>query len=106
MKIVWSSIGSDDEIDENESQKEVSLSLKHNEFKEKLRSYYDASEVIRKKIPALKPRTIYNHYKLLNDKITNSNKKGSVGNFVITKVICLKIENLIKEGDFLYFRRY
>ena len=102
--------GSDDEIDENESQQEVYPSLKHKEIRQKLRSYYDAgisaAEVIRTKIPALIPRTIYNHYKLFNDKINNSLKKGSGRNFIITKVIGLKIENLIKQDDLLDFIRY
>ena len=62
--------GSEGEINENESQQEVSPRLKQKEIKEKLRSYYDArisaAEVIRKDIPGLIPRTIYNHYKLFN----------------------------------------
>ena len=34
--------GSDDEINENESQQEVSLRLKQKELRQKLRSYYNA----------------------------------------------------------------
>ena len=71
--------GSEDEINENESQQEVSPRLKQKEIREKLRSYYNAgisaAEVIRKDIPGLIPRTIYNHYKLFNEKMTNSRKK-------------------------------
>ena len=97
--------GSEDDIDENQSQQEVSPRLKQKEIREKLRSYYDAgiyaAEVIRKDIPGLIPRTIYNHYKLFNEKITNLRKKGSGGKFIITKDIGLKIENLIKEDDLL-----
>ena len=62
----------EDEIDVNESQQEVSSRLKQKEIREKLRSYYDAGisadEVIRKDIFILIPRTIYNHYKLVNEK--------------------------------------
>ena len=79
--------------------------MKHKEIREKLRSYYDAgisaSEVIKKDIPELIPRTIYNHYKLFNEKITNSRKKKSGRKSIITKDIGLKIENLIKEDDLL-----
>ena len=79
--------------------------MKHREIREKLRSYYDAgisaSEVIKKDIPGLIPRTIYNHYKLFNEKMTNSRKKGSGRKSIITKDIGLKIENLIKEDDLL-----
>ena len=61
--------GSEDVIDENESQQEVSPRLKQKEIREKLRSYYDAgisaAVVIRKDIPGLKPK---NHYKLFNEK--------------------------------------
>ena len=61
---------SEDEIDENENQLEVSSRLKHREIWEKLRGYYDAAksaaEVIRKDIPVIIPRTIYYHYKLFN----------------------------------------
>ena len=71
--------GSKDEINENESQQEVSPRLKQKEIREKLRSYYDAgisaAEVIRKDIPGLISRTIYNHYKLFNEKMTNSRVK-------------------------------
>ena len=62
---------SKDEIDVNESQQEVSPKLKQKEIKVKLRSYYDAwisAEVIRKDILGLIPITIYNHYKLFNEK--------------------------------------
>ena len=97
--------GSEDEINENESQQEVSPRLKQREIREKLRSYYDAgisaSEVIKKDIHRLIPRTIYNHYKLFNKKMTNSRKKGSGRKSIITKDIGLKIENLIKEDDLL-----
>ena len=69
----------------------------------KTRSYYDvgisAAEVITKDIPGLIPRTIYNHYKLFNEKMANSRKKGSGRKSIITKDIGLKIENLIKEDD-------
>ena len=92
--------GSEDEIDENESQQEVSPRLKQKEIRAKLRSYYDAgisaAEVITKDIPGLIPRTIYNHYKLFNEKKTNSRKKGRKENgrkLIITKDIGLKIEN-------------
>ena len=57
--------GSEDQIDENQSQQEVSPRLKQKEIKEKQRSYYDAgvsAEVITKDIPGLIPKTIYNHY--------------------------------------------
>ena len=64
--------GLDDEIDKNESQKEVNPRLKQEQIREKLRSYYDAgisaAEVITKDIPGLIPRTIYNHFKILNEK--------------------------------------
>ena len=64
--------GSEDEIDENESQQEVSPRLKQKEIREKLRIFYDAgisaAEVIRKDIHGLIPITIYNHYKLFNEK--------------------------------------
>ena len=64
--------GSEDEINENEGKQEVSPRLKQKEIREKLRSYYDAgisaAEVITKDIPGLIPRTIYNHYKLSNEK--------------------------------------
>ena len=97
--------GSENEIDENESQQEVSPRLKQKEIREKLRSYYDAgisaAEVIRKDIPGLMPRAIYNHYKLFNEKMTNSGKKGSGRKFIIIKDVGLKIENLIKEDDIL-----
>ena len=56
---------------ENESQLEVSPRLKQKEIREKLRIYYDAgisAEVITKNISRLMPRTIYNHYKLFNEK--------------------------------------
>ena len=46
--------GSEDEIDENQSQHKVSPRLKQKEITEKQRSYYDAgisSEVITKDIP-------------------------------------------------------
>ena len=70
-----------------------------------LRSYYDAgisaAEVITKDIPELIPRTISNHYKLFNYKMTNSRKKGSGRKSLITKDIGLKIENFIKEDDLL-----
>ena len=98
--------GSEGEIDENESQQEVSPRLKQKEIREKLRSYYDAgisaAEVITKDIPGLIPKTIYNHYKLFDEKMTNSRKKGSGRKYIITKDIGLKIENLIKEDDLLY----
>ena len=84
--------------------KEVSPRLKQKEIREKLRSYYDAgisaAEVITKDIPGLIPRNIYNHYKLFNEKMANSRKKGSGRKSIITKDIGLKIENLIKE-DYL-----
>ena len=64
--------GSENEINESESQKEVTLRLKQKEIKEKLRSYYDAgisaAEVITKDIPGLISKIIYNHYKLFNKK--------------------------------------
>ena len=90
--------GSKDEIDENESQQEVSPRLKQKEIREKQRSYNDAgisAEVITKDILGLIliPRTIYNHYKLFNEKMTNSRKKGSGRKSIITKDIGLKIEN-------------
>ena len=72
--------GSKDEIDENQSQQVISPRLKQKEIRQKLRSYYDAgisAEVITKDIPGLIPKTIYNHYKLFNEKMTNSRKKGS-----------------------------
>ena len=59
------------------------------------------AEVIRKDILGLIPRTIYNHYKLFNEKMANSRKKGSGRKSIITKDIGLKIENLIKEDDLL-----
>ena len=87
---------SEDEIDENGSQQKVSPRLKQKEIREKLRSYYDAgifaAEVITKDIPGLMPRTIYNHYKLFNEKMDNSRKKGSGRKYIITKDIALKIE--------------
>ena len=56
--------GSEDEIDENQSQQEVSPRLK--QIREKQRSFYDAAisaaEVIAKDTPGLIPKTIYNHY--------------------------------------------
>ena len=76
--------------------------LKQKEITEKLRSYYDAgisAEVITKDIHGLMPRTIYNHYRLFNEKVTNSRKKGSGRKYIITKDIGLKIKNLIKEDD-------
>ena len=83
--------------------------MKQKEIREKQRSYYDArisaAEVIRKDIPRLIPRTIYNHYKLFNEKMTNlrkkERKKKSGRKPIITKDISLKIENLIKEYDLL-----
>ena len=58
--------GSDDEIDENWSEQEVSSRLKHKEFREKLRNYYDVGistgEVGRKDISELIPRIINNNY--------------------------------------------
>ena len=89
---------SEDEIHENESQQEVSPRLKQKEIREKQRSYYDAeisAEVITKDIPGLIliPRTIYNHYKLFNEKMINYRKKGSERKSIITKDIGLKIEN-------------
>ena len=67
--------GSDNEIDDNESQQGVSQRLKQKEIREKLRSYYDAAisaaEVITKDTPGLIPTANYNHYKLFNIKITN-----------------------------------
>ena len=97
--------GSEDEINENESHQEVSPRLKQKEIREKLRSYYDAgisaAEVITKDIPGLIQRTIYNHYKLFNEKMANSRKKGSERKSIITKDIGLKIENLIKEDDLI-----
>ena len=57
--------GSEDEIDRNQSQQEVSPRLMQNETTEKQRSYYDAgisAEVIRKDISGLIPKTIYNNY--------------------------------------------
>ena len=74
--------------------------MKQKKIREKLRSYYDAgisaAEVIRKDIHGLIPRTIYNHYKLFNEKKTNSRRKS-----IIIKDIGMKIENLIKEDDIL-----
>ena len=78
--------------------------MKYKEIREKLRSYYDAgisAEVITKDIPGLIPRTIYNHYKLFNEKMTNSRKKGSGRKSIITKDIGLKFENWIKEFIYL-----
>ena len=97
--------GSENEINENESQQEVSPRLKQMKIREKQRSYYDAgisaAEVITKDIPGLIPTKIYNHYKLFNEKMTNSRKKRSGRKSIITKDIGLKIENLIKEDDLL-----
>ena len=97
--------GLENEIDGNESQQEVSQRLKQKEIWEKLRSYYDAgisaAEVIRKDIPLLISRTIYNNYKLFNVKMTNTKKKGSGRKSIIPKDIGLEIENLIKEDDLL-----
>ena len=72
--------GSNYETDDNESQQEVSPSLKQKEIREKLRGYYDAgifaAEVITKDIPVFIPTKLYNnHYKLFNGKMTNSRKK-------------------------------
>ena len=96
---------SDDEINENEIQQEVSSRLKQKEIKENLRNYYDAgiseAEVITKDIPGLIPRTIYNYYKLFNEKMTNSRKKGSGRKFIITKDIDLKLKKNYLEGDLL-----
>ena len=90
---------------ENESQQKASPRLKQKEIREQLRIYYDAgisaAEVITKNIPGLMPRTIYNHYKLFNQKMTNSGKKGNARKFIITKDIGLKFENLIKEDNLL-----
>ena len=71
--------------------------MKQKEIREKLRCYYDAgisaAEVIAKDIPGLMSRTIYNHYKLFNEKMTISRKKWNGGKSIITKDIGLKIEN-------------
>ena len=92
------SIGSDDEIDENKSQQEISPILKHKEIRAKFRNYYDAgilaAESIRKDIPWLIYK-IFNHYKIFNGKMTNSKKKGNKRNFIFIKDIGLKIKNLI-----------
>ena len=56
---------SEDQIDENQSLKEVSSKLKQKEIREKQRIYYDAgiyAEVITKDIFGLIPIAIYNHY--------------------------------------------
>ena len=85
---------SEDVIDENESQQEVSSRLKQKEIREKLRSYYDAgisaAVVIRKDIPDLKPK---NHYKLFNKKMADLKKKRSGRKFIIAKDIDLKFKN-------------
>ena len=79
--------GSQNEIDENQSQQEVSSRMRQKEIREKLRSYYDAgisaAEVIRKDIPGLIPRTIYNHYKLFNknDQFKEERKWKKVYNY-------------------------
>ena len=92
--------------DKNESQQKFSPRLNQKEIRDKLRSSYDAgisaAEFFRKDIPWLIPKTIYNNYKLFNEKMTNSRKKGSGRKSIITKDIGLKIENLIKEDDLLY----
>ena len=71
--------GSDDEIDENESQREISPRPKQKAIRDKLRNYYKASilevEVIIKDISELIATKIYNHYKLFNEIMTNSTKK-------------------------------
>ena len=56
---------SEDQIDESQSQQEVSQKLKQKQIREKLRSYYDAAisaEVITKNIPGFIPKTVYNRY--------------------------------------------
>ena len=53
--------GSEDEIDENQSQQKVSLRLKQKEITEKQRSYYDAgisAEVITKDILGFIPKKL------------------------------------------------
>ena len=69
LRMIWESEGSEDVIDENENQQVVFPRLKQKEYREKLRSYYDAgisaAEVIRKDIHGLIPK---NHYKLFNEK--------------------------------------
>ena len=79
--------------------------LKQKEIIEKLKCYYDvgisAAEVIRKYIPGLMPRTIYNHYKLFkwkNGQFKKERKWKKIYNF---KRYWLKFENLIKEDDLL-----
>ena len=57
--------------DENENvEQESYIQLKQSEIREKQNSYFragvSASELIKKNVPSLNSRTIYNHYKLLN----------------------------------------
>ena len=92
--------------DENEKDEQEShIQLKQSEIREKLNSYFragvSASELIKKNVPGLNSRTIYNHYKLLNAKRTNSRKRGSGRPSLITKKVGTKIESLIKEDDLL-----
>ena len=92
--------------DENEKDEQEShIQLKQSEIREKLNSYFragvSASELIKKNVPGLNSRTIYNHYKLLNAKRTNSRKRGSGRPSLITKEVGTKIESLIKEDDLL-----
>ena len=92
--------------DENEKDEQDShIQLKQSEIREKLNSYFragvSASELIKKNVPALNSRTIYNHYKLLNVKRANSRKRGSGRPSLITKKVRTKIESLIKEDDLL-----
>ena len=88
--MIWESEGSEDVIDENENQQVVSPRLKQKEYREKLRSYYDAgisaAEVIKKDIHGLISK---NHYKLFNEKKTDLRKKRSGRKFIITKYIGL-----------------
>ena len=56
----------------------------------KLRSYYDAgisAEVIRKDIRALIPWTIYNHYKLFNEKMANPRRKEVEESLILQKIL-------------------
>ena len=92
--------------DENEKDEQEShIQLKQSEIREKLNSYFragvSASELIKKNVPGLNSRTIYNHYKLLNAKRTNSRKRGSGRPSLIAKEVGTKIESLIKEDDLL-----
>ena len=73
--------------------------------KRKIKKFYNAgvsaSELIKKNIAGLIPRTNFHHYKLFNKKIKKKNGK----HLLITNDIGTKIETLINEDDLLELKR-